>query len=59
MHKFGRTDFKNKVKIYIPNMGIRLDARGAARDYGEGDFQEGKVPNSSLGNKLKTFSDGM
>ena len=40
-------------------MGIRLDARGAAKDYGEGEFLEGKVPNGSLENKLKNLSDGM
>ena len=59
MHKFGRTDFQHKVKIYIPNMGIRLDARGAVKDYEEGEFLEAKVPNGSLENKLQNLLDGM
>ena len=59
MHNFGRTDFQHKVTIYIPHMGIGLDARGAARDYGEGEILEGKVPNGSSENKLQNFSDGM
>jgi hypothetical protein len=53
MRKEGRTDFQHRVKMYIQHTGIGLDARGAAKDHGKGEFLDGKVPSRLLKNKLQ------